>query len=640
MNNFNNNSYPQQGAPVPPPVPQQQPVYRAPQPTQPAQPMPASTPYTKNAPNGAPNIPKPPQQQPLYPPYPQYPAYQPAYGLPQKKQYQPFSKKENIFAALFFVASFLFVDFALFQGFHLGFTIVYAVIFVLATAFLLNKNAKQKMFPIICGALSLTGAVTFALYCNPFINFIMFVLVCGLFTIYCLGISGSFERKQGNFKMLFDLGMGAAIHPFANLGDVFGSLRAGMVKRKRNISAILGVVLALPVLVILVTLLIKSDAAFEGMVQTIAKNIGLYLLELVVAAVLLPFLFSYMYGKRKDLNRKGGQPKEIKRGIPISGCVSFLCMISITYLIYLFSQLAYFFSAFKGFLPEGYTRSASEFARRGFFEMFAICAINVAIIAFIGAFSKRNAKGKTATAIKVMSLFISLFSVLLIATAMQKMKLNITTYGFTRNRLLVSVFMLMMLVVIAFFILHIFAPKISYMQPIIVICSCMFIALSFANIDDITFNYNMKAYQNGTLKSLDMYTISTLEPEQKYYIELMKGDDEKLAHDAQMRLIETFSYADDLVEVTENAITMEKTDFREYCKAREDARQSVKDYYYSLGDKEKAAFYDTYNKLSGDYYYDREEDCIYDYEHDKKYAYNPQTGMFDKEEKITYEDWE
>jgi hypothetical protein len=113
-----------------------------------------------------------------------------------------------------------------------------------------------------------------------------------------------------------------------------------------------------------------------------------------------------MFVKKNRYNQEGNVKElQINRVFPIAGAVSFLTVISLTYLVYLFSQLAYFFSAFNGFLPEGYTRTASAFARRGFFEMFAICAINILIISIISAFSKREG-GKPSLAVRLLSLFI------------------------------------------------------------------------------------------------------------------------------------------------------------------------------------------------------------------------------------------
>ena len=571
-------------------------------------------------------------------PYPY--AYTPAPYTVPKKVYSPFSKKENIFIYLFLAAAFILIDFALFKGFHLGFTIAYAVLFVLSTVFLWDKAVRLPVFPMACGALSLCGAATFALSDNYLVNALMFLLVGGLYAIYCVGISGNFTHRQGSFKMLGDVAAGSFVHPFSALPEVVGALRATARRKKRNLSVLVGIIVAIPVLVIVVYLLIKSDAAFEGLVGAIAKHIGIYLAELALAAIALPFLTAFMLGKtRKKAAMPAAAPLNRVNRIPVGGCVSFLGVISVVYLIYLFSQLAYFFSAFEGFLPEGYEHTASAFARRGFFEMFAIVVINVTIVAFINAFSARSSKGKTAAPVKALSLFIALFSVLMIATAMQKMRLNISTYGFTANRLLVSVLMLMLLVVFVFFIVHIFLPKLSYMQPVILICSCLFIALSLADVNAVTARHNIALYESGTAESLDVEHLATLGGASvDALIYLSENADIKTANKADIALCERIEFDYDEHIVFENdafSVTADENDFRRYCRANYHQWQKLADYMNSL-DKDSHLYqtYLLYNKCSYDEYENSFTDWVSTGE-SHYYKFNEKTGEY---EETAYDD--
>ncbi len=562
---------------------------------------------------------------------PMQPPYQPNMYMPPKKVYAPLSKKDNSFIFIFLAALYLFVDFALFHSMALGFTISYFVLFIISTLYLYKKGNRVDIFSLVCGVISLAGAVTFTLYSNYFINTIMFVLIGGLFTLYCLGISDSYSRSRGNLKALFDLFCAVFVHPLENFGNVLGGIRAGAKKGKRGYSAILGALLAVPVLVIIIPLLVKSDAAFEALVKSIAKNIGIYLLELAIAMLFTPFVFSFMYEKREKLSKKQHGKGNVKRLFVPSGSVAFLSVISFTYVVYLCSQLAYFFSAFKGLLPEGYTRSASAFARRGFYEVFIICAINVIIISLISMLTKRKS-GRLPLSVKLLSLFISLFSVLLIITAIQKMKLNITTYGFTRNRLLVFTFMLMMLVVIAFFIIHIFAPKVPYMQSIIIICSVMFVALSFMDIDAFTFEHNFKAYQNGTIKSMELYGVSELSPEFTYFTKLAKADDKDISHKAVAYMLQQNYYLPEQrqYKLKNGEIVRRKRDFRAYNKSLEKEDKAFNEYYKSLSEAQKKAFEDTWKKIEKGSY-DDNNDVIY--AESSEFSYNPKTGMYDIEKK-------
>lgn len=518
-------------------------------------------------------------------------AYFVPYTAPPKKEYTPLSKKENSFIFIILFGLFIFVDFSLFHGFSLGFTISYAIIFAISTAFIYRKDAQNKIFAIACGVLSLILSIANSLFNNEFLKPISILVILFLYAVYCLGISGGLSKITGNYKMLLDLFMKTIAAPFENLENVFGSIKAGAKSNIKGLSILLGVLISIPVLAVVIPLLVSSDAAFEGLISSIFENIGIYLIELLIAAVLLPFFYSYLFARKRNEKPENKNTKSQAKSFPSALCASFLSAISITYLVYLFSQLAYFFSAFKGILPEGYTHSASAFARRGFYEMFAICVINLAVVSLVSVFSERKNK-KLPAFIKVLSVFISMFSVLLLVVAMQKMRLNIQTYGLSVNRILVSAFMLMIGVVIAFFILHIFAPKVKYMQPIIIICSVIFVALTFSDIDRIAADYNISAYTSGKLETLDVEAIAWMSDSAvPSLVELTKNEDEKIADKAKKELANVTFYRVDLIENSEeNTLKESDTDFRSYNRARRNANRAVIEYFNSLSKKEKKAF--------------------------------------------------
>ena len=516
-------------------------------------------------------------------------AYYIPYTPPPKKEYTPLSKKENRFIFIALAGLLLFIDFAVFHGFSLGFTISFALVFAITSAFIYKKDAKHKAFSFICGAFSLVLSIGNTLYNNPFLKFASVLVVGFLFAIYCLGISGGIDRLSGSYKMLIELFLKTAITPLDKLGEVFGSIKAGAKANKKGLGVLLGIGLSLPVLAVVIPLLVSGDAAFEGLVFKVLENIGIYLVEIAIAIVALPFFYSYLFSrKRCSIEEKAKKKSDYKR-FPFAVSASFLSMISITYLVYLFSQLAYFFSAFKGILPDGYTHTASAFARRGFYEMCAICFINIALISIVSILCERKNK-KLPAFMKALSLFISMFSVLLVVIAIQKMRLNIATYGLSVNRLLVCAFMLMMLVVIAFFILHIFAPKVNYMQPIIIICAVIFIALTFADIDRIAADYNINAYTSGKLEMLDVEAIADMSDSAvPYLISLTQSKDEKIAEEAKYQLFDRIYYQYELYDDSkqEDFFRNKGFDFRVYNKSEYAANKAEKKFYNSLSGAEK-----------------------------------------------------
>lgn len=551
-----------------------------------------------------------------------------------EKKYPPFTKRDTLFAALFGVSSFLLIDFGT-KGFHFGFSIFYLFHLLITALYGYKKRKKPTAFTVLCGLLSLFAAFTLTVGNDTLVNFLTIILVGGLYGMFTLGITHTFTSDQGSFKICIDFAKDAFAATFSDIGLVFGSVKHSSKKNKKAVSSAVGVLVALPVVAVIVPLLIKSDAAFEGLMDNIAANIGIYLLEIFGALILLPYVFAYVFGKN---NRKISADKKKgthSRPILASGCVSFLAVISALYLVYLFSQLAYFFSAFKGILPDDYRYSASSFARRGFFEMFAICLINLTVLSLVGAFYKRDNK-KTILAVKCLSLFISVFTVMLIVCAMQKMRLNISIFGLSENRVLVSVFMVMLLVISAFFVLHIFLPKLPYMQSIIIICSVIFVAVGFADIDSRIAEYNVSAYTSGKLDTIDVTELKNLgDGGIDALIDLTSVPDKKVSQKALDTLASAAvnDYGNDIkIEERKATVIYGNSDFRSYCQSHEKAKKSLANYYNSMSEDNKLVFN---NRLmvfdNTNFTYDEDYGAYYRFSDDALFKLDKSTNLYKKQ---------
>ena len=446
----------------------------------------------------------PPQQTVYNSPQNLMPTVAPQYvSAKPKKVYSPLEKKDKRFLPLFLIPTLILADFLATSGFkfNLEFTVFCFVQFIVSAIYLYDKKIKPTAFTICCGILSLLGSVTFTLFSDGLINFFMLVLVGGLYGLFCLGLSGKFTADTGSYRIMLDLIFDTLVRPFKSFSCLIGAVKAGDKKEKKNLSALFGVLLAVPVLLVVVPLLIKSDAAFEGLVKGLSENVISLIIRLVLVVFILPYFVSYAYSKSTADFVKPSHKRIKRKSVPYSAGISFLCVISIVYAVFIFSQLAYFFSAFSGVLPEGYTLTASAFARRGFFEMFAICCINIAVVSAVLALCKRNEEGEVPLSIKLLSLFISVFDFVLLISAAAKMVMNVRQYDLSRNRVLVCTFMLMIAVILVFFTVHIFSPKVPYMRSVVIICSVIFIAMSYSDINSRIAEYNVREYKNSGISS-------------------------------------------------------------------------------------------------------------------------------------------
>ncbi|MCL2222832.1 MAG: DUF4173 domain-containing protein, partial [Oscillospiraceae bacterium] len=175
----------------------------------------------------------------------------------------------------------------------------------------------------------------------------------------------------------------------------------------------------------------------------------------------------------------------------------------VLYLIFIFSQLPYFFSAFTGTIPDGWLLH-SEFARQGFFELITIAAINLALLAIGNAMcKKRRTESKL---LRAFNIVLSAITLVLIATAFSKMVLYVQVFGLTILRILPCVFMLFLAIIFTTVIVRQFASvkkEFSIVRFSLIVGAIMLCLLSLANPDAIVVRYNANRYLSGTLREFD-----------------------------------------------------------------------------------------------------------------------------------------
>lgn len=546
------------------------------------------------------------------------------------KQYSPLDKKDKISIFSVAVLCFLFVDFVLFaKAIGLGFTLVYVLLFAFSTAYLLGKEHKPSPIGIVYGILSVLSAVPVTLYNDSITQYLMPFVSAFLYVLYCLSYATD-RQKFGSYKIMLSFVKALTSGTFKTVPEVVGSVKVGKSGDKKSLSALVGVLVAIPVLCAVVPLLVKSDAAFEGLVSGVFSKTLSYIGELVVALILFPYCYAYIFLMRHKSNRDN-KAKTNRRTLSYIACTSFMCVIGATYLLYLFSQLAYFFSAFSYILPEGYHNTASEFARRGFYEMCVVCAINLALVGIISAFVK-NKNGKL---LKALCVFVSVFSALLVVVAMQKMVMNIGVYGLSKNRILVFSFMLMMLVTTVMLVVHIFAPKVPYMQTIIVFCSAVLIAISYSNVDARIADYNIKEYNNHTIENLDVNSIANLSDSAVPYLISLAENGNREAQDALYNIVGN-NYHDELVLTLKTMKIKSSGDIRRFNYSHTIAANAIYDYYLSLDETDARIFANRSAIADYDkYYYVDEEDTYYEMtensDNEKAYKLNKSTHLYEKQ---------
>lgn len=423
----------------------------------------------------------------------------------------PTGKREVIFGGLTFLSSLLLCNSVMAGGFSLGFAVAAICSMLFAVGYLLASGCKLSGYAVSLLAVS---GVILAGFIRSADSFVKFVLLFFLFTGINLGLAllaGQNCRNTGGISSVLDapravfaLGVGKLSESCQGLGQAFR--KSGSVGQKGG-AFLVGLCVAVPILAILIPLLIRADAAFDGLIGLLPElQFGEILRTVAFGGALALWLYTRGVALRHSPKEKA--VKKVVKGIHAITVNTVLGAVSVLYLVYLISQLAYFSGGFSGILPEDYT--VAEYARRGFFEMAWLCAINLTVIALGVGLVKKTAAAPLSC--RLLCLFIGVITLFLVATASAKMFLYIGTYGLTRLRVLTQIVMLFIALVTVLVMVWLFVPRLPYMKAVLLAGMLVGAITIWADVDTQVARYNVDAYLSGKLETVDVSYLRQLGP--------------------------------------------------------------------------------------------------------------------------------
>lgn len=390
---------------------------------------------------------------------------------------------------------------------------------VLCTAVITYFNAsglhQTKRSLAVLGIIMLSAA-NFTLYDGIVIKALNFIFLSLCFIYWVCVYAGTRLENRISIYMIVDLFYQLVVTPFCNFTGCFSGAKQIFMKNNKGkgvLSAVIGFLFFLPVLILVVTLLANADAAFEVLTEKLryyfSENVLLGLRDIILGLPVACYLYGSIYGNRyrrhaggDTLDAVDGRVKSL-RVVPGIAAYSALTALNLIYAIFFLAQTTYLFSAFDDSLPLSMTYA--EYARRGFFELCAVSAINLAVIAAAHLIVSRE----KARILKAETAVLCIFTVALIATAISKMGMYIDYYGLTRLRVYTSWFMIVLLFLFAIILIRQFRGF-NGTRIAVAGCICFFLLLCYGNVDGLIAKYNIDRYRAGTLETLDVSALSEL----------------------------------------------------------------------------------------------------------------------------------
>lgn len=350
------------------------------------------------------------------------------------------------------------------------------------------RAAEKKLYPYYVGivllGISMCCTADSLIITVDYIGNILLVF-CALLRIY------RGEKEWGPEKYLRSLAE-LTLSPLTYLAlpfqDYHDYKKSGERKKSDMIKYILiGVLVAIPFIVLVLSLLASADAVFSEMLGSVFDVIGYDMFTIVWRALkfflFILFIFVYTYGvgvritsNVMDDRQKEGRGYEAVVGITFTGLLTFI------YLIFSGIQILYLFSNSLA-LPKGYTYS--EYAREGFFQLLAVAAINLLIVLFCMRHFKKN---------RILDIVLTVMSActyVMLASSAVRMMLYIQQYGLTYLRIEVLLALLIIAFVMAGVIVSIYRKMFPLAHYIILAVGAIWIVFSFCRPEYVIAKYNI-----------------------------------------------------------------------------------------------------------------------------------------------------
>lgn len=251
--------------------------------------------------------------------------------------------------------------------------------------------------------------------------------------------------------------------------------------RKKLTYFLAGLVLAIPILLIVTSLLGSADAVFRQMTKGIVEALHFDNAFAVIVRIVFWFFATYMLVANLCDKMIKEEVKDRRRGEPIIA-ITVTGMLSLLYLFFSWIQIFYLFLG-KMQLPEGYTYAA--YAREGFFQLLAVSILNLVIVLLCMTFFRES------KALRAILTVMSLCTFIMIASSALRMTIYIRYYYLTFLRILVLWALAVLTLLFIGVLIQIYRKEFGLFRYGVAVVSILYLALSFSHPDYVIARVNL-----------------------------------------------------------------------------------------------------------------------------------------------------
>lgn len=269
--------------------------------------------------------------------------------------------------------------------------------------------------------------------------------------------------------------------------------RALSLKRKNKVGwypVLMGLLAAIPITAVAVTLMCSADALFESLwiegAHAIGGLDGRFLMRLIIAFFLSLALFSFLFSA--VLPPKALSPARAPSLQPLAIAVV-LAVLALLYAVFAYIQVRYLFGGVSSVRMSG---GYAAYARSGFFQLVALAGLTLALIL------PALALWRDARAVRALCALVAALTIVINASAFFRMRLYMDAYGLSTLRLLTLWAMAMILLALIAAIVKSVRPALRICPLLAAVALGSWIALNLCNVDRIVCRNQVRRFNEGT----------------------------------------------------------------------------------------------------------------------------------------------
>lgn len=282
-------------------------------------------------------------------------------------------------------------------------------------------------------------------------------------------------------------------------------------KLNRQLKSILiGIIIAIPVSLMLISLLRSADVIFDSIVSGFLDNIYINIYNCIkksfsnIAGIIVMAVFAFLvsYAILKFLSYRLIKAHTADKSFhdPVTA-VTFTSIIAFVYIVFCIIQI---FGLFLGklTLPEQYTYA--EYARQGFFQLLFVCLINITLVLICLYYCHRSVPlMATLTAISVCTYIMT-------ASSAMRMIMYIQAYRLTFLRIAVLFALAAIALIMSGVLIYLYNPGFELFRYCIAVVTSVFIIFSLSHPDYISASYNLSHIDRSSPRRSDITYILKL----------------------------------------------------------------------------------------------------------------------------------